>query len=72
MLLRIERQIEEFLTKDQFGVRKEEIKRSNSCMEPNSRGKNNRTYLAFVDIERLFDNVRERKMFEVFKKIRVM
>jgi|AKYZ01.1.fsa_nt_gi Reverse transcriptase (RNA-dependent DNA polymerase). len=73
VLKRIDRKIEEVLTEDQFGFRKgrgtrEAIMALRLILEKRMEV-NKSTCVAFVDLEKAFDNVRWRKLFEVLKKI---
>ena len=69
---RIEKRIDEELGEDQFGFRKnrgtrEAILALRLIMESRyKKGKD--TYMAFVDIEKAFDNVKWNKMFEILKE----
>lgn len=70
---RIENRIEELLEGDQFGFRKsrgtrEAILTLRLIIEGRIK-KNQDTYMAFVDLEKAFDNVKWTKMFEILKKI---
>ncbi|KAI5718650.1 hypothetical protein M8J77_024598 [Diaphorina citri] len=73
ILRRIEKNIDNFLTDDQFGFRRgmgtrEAIITLRQIIEKrNKKGKV--TYLSFVDLEKAFDNVNWSKMFELLKKI---
>ena len=72
---RIERKIEGELADDQFGFRKnrgtrEAILALRLVLEERYK-KGRDTYMAFVDIEKAFDNVKWDKMFEILKEIGV-
>ncbi|KAI5692524.1 hypothetical protein M8J77_008381, partial [Diaphorina citri] len=73
VLRRIEKNIDNYLTDDQFGFRRgmgtrEAIITLRQVIEKrNKKGKP--TYISFVDLEKAFDNVNWTKMFELMKKI---
>uniref|UniRef100_A0A8D9A6I6 Craniofacial development protein 2 n=1 Tax=Cacopsylla melanoneura TaxID=428564 RepID=A0A8D9A6I6_9HEMI len=74
MIKRIEDKIEATLTDDQFGFRKGKGTRDamlalRMILEKQLKKKNRDTYIAFIDLEKAFDKVEWKKLFEILKDI---
>ncbi|KAI5738724.1 hypothetical protein M8J77_010460 [Diaphorina citri] len=73
ILGRTERKIEEILTEDQYGFRKgrgtrDAILALRLLLEKQLK-KNKETYIAFIDLEKAFDRVEWKKLFEILKEV---
>jgi hypothetical protein len=71
----IEQKVDYCLAEDQFGFRRSKGKREATLalriILEKRINRNKKTYVAFVDLEKTFDNVDWNRMFDILKKIAV-